>query len=121
MVLMPRAALLTLLLKKPHQAIGTVVSLPNTQNQITTMPMTATVLVFMRTGPLIKDKLSLSSDGNFQGNDESDYIGGEGQKSGSSESEKKVKKLGTELVWSVDENNDIGLRYDFSGSNTPQL
>ncbi|ENW24883.1 hypothetical protein F925_01539 [Acinetobacter lwoffii NCTC 5866 = CIP 64.10 = NIPH 512] len=48
------------------------------------------------TGPLIKDKLSLSLDGNFQGNDESDYIGGEGQKSGSSESEKKVRKLGTE-------------------------
>jgi outer membrane receptor for ferrienterochelin and colicins len=70
---------------------------------------------FYATGPLIKDKLSLSLDGNFQGNDESDYIGGEGQKSGSSESEKKVKKLGTELVWSVDENNDIGLRYDFSG------
>lgn len=70
---------------------------------------------FYATGPLIKDKLSLSLDGNFQGNDESDYVGGEGQKSGSSESEKKVRKFGTELVWSVDENNDIGLRYDFSG------
>src|SRR5690606_11777414 len=67
------------------------------------------------TGPLIKDKLSLSLDGNFQGNDESDYIGGEGQKSGSSESEKKVRKLGTELVWNVDEHNDIGLRYDYMG------
>lgn len=43
------------------------------------------------TGPLIQDKLSLSIDGNFQGNDESDFVGGEGQKSGSSESEKKVK------------------------------
>lgn len=66
-------------------------------------------------GPLIKDKLSLSLDGNFQGNDESDYVGGEGQKSGSSESEKKVRKFGTELVWNVDEHHDIGLRYDFTG------
>ncbi|MFY9104913.1 TonB-dependent receptor [Aliarcobacter cryaerophilus] len=65
-------------------------------------------------GPLIKDKLSLSLDGSFQGTDESDYIGGEGQKSGSSESEKKVRKIGSELTWSVDEHNDIGLRYDFS-------
>lgn len=74
------------------------------------------------TGPLIQDKLSLSIDGSFQGNDESDYVGGEGQKSGSSESEKKVRKLGTELVWSVDEHHDIGLRYDYSGqkySTTP--
>lgn len=63
-------------------------------------------------GPLIKDKLSLSLDGNLQGNDESDYVGGEGQKSASSESKKKIKKLGTELVWNVDEHNDIALRYD---------
>ncbi|QXW25312.1 TonB-dependent receptor [Acinetobacter sp. ANC 4177] len=70
---------------------------------------------FYAAGPLIKDKLSLSLDGNFQGNDESDYVGGEGQKSGSSESEKKVRKLGTGLVWNVDEHNDIGLRYDFTG------
>ncbi|WP_374663128.1 TonB-dependent receptor domain-containing protein [Acinetobacter sp.] len=70
---------------------------------------------FYAAGPLIKDKLSLSLDGNFQGNDESDYIGGEGQKSGSSESEKKIRKLGTELVWNVDQHNDIGLRYDFTG------
>lgn len=67
------------------------------------------------TGPLIQDKLSLSIDGSFQGNDESDYVGGEGQKSGSSESEKKIRKLGTELVWSVDQHNDIGIRYDFTG------
>ncbi|WP_068973463.1 TonB-dependent receptor domain-containing protein [Acinetobacter wuhouensis] len=66
------------------------------------------------TGPLIKDKLSLSLDGNFQGTDESDYIGGEGQKSASSESEKKIRKIGTGLLWSVDEQNDIGLRYDFT-------
>lgn len=70
---------------------------------------------FYAAGPLIKDKLSFSLDGVLQGNDESDYVGGEGQKSGSSESEKKIKKLGTELVWNVDEHNDIGLRYDFSG------
>ena len=69
---------------------------------------------FYAAGPLIKDKLSLSLDGNFQGNDESDYVGGEGQKSGSSESEKKVRKLGTELVWNVNEHHDIGLRYDFT-------
>jgi outer membrane receptor for ferrienterochelin and colicins len=69
---------------------------------------------FYAAGPLIKDKLSLSLDGNFQGNDESDYVGGEGQKSGSSESEKKIRKLGTELVWSVNEHHDIGLRYDFT-------
>lgn len=67
------------------------------------------------TGPLIQDKLSLSIDANFQGNDESDFVGGEGQKSGSSESEKKVRKLGTELVWNLDEHNDIGLRYDYTG------
>lgn len=66
------------------------------------------------TGPLIKDKLSLSVDGNLQGNDESDYIGGEGQKTASSESEKKIRKIGTGLVWSVDDQNDIGLRYDFT-------
>ncbi|RZG68762.1 TonB-dependent receptor [Acinetobacter bouvetii] len=70
---------------------------------------------FYAAGPLIKDKLSLSLDGNFQGNDESDYVGGEGQKSGSSESEKKVRKLGTGLVWNIDQHNDIGLRYDFTG------
>jgi len=69
---------------------------------------------FYTAGPLIKDKLSLSLDGNFQGNDESDYVGGEGQKSGSSESEKKIRKLGTELVWNVNEHHDIGLRYDFT-------
>jgi outer membrane receptor for ferrienterochelin and colicins len=69
---------------------------------------------FYAAGPLIKDKLSLSLDGNFQGNDESDYVGGEGQKSGSSESEKKIRKLGTELVWNVNEHHDIGLRYDFT-------
>lgn len=66
-------------------------------------------------GPLIKDKLLLNVDANFQGNDESDYVGGEGQKSGASESEKKVKKLGTELIWNVDSNNDLGLRYDYTG------
>ena len=66
------------------------------------------------TGPLIKDKVSLSLDGSFQGTDESDYVGGEGQKSGSSESEKKVRKIGSELTWNVDENNDLGLRYDFT-------
>ncbi|OCL87710.1 Colicin I receptor precursor [Aliarcobacter thereius] len=66
------------------------------------------------TGPLIKDKLSLSLDGNFQGTDESDYIGGEGHKSGSSESEKKVRKVGSELNWNIDENNELALRYDFS-------
>jgi len=65
-------------------------------------------------GPLVKDRLSLSLDGLFQGTDESDYIGGEGQKSASSESEKKVRKVGSELVWSVDEHNDIGLRYDYT-------
>ena len=59
--------------------------------------------------------MSLSIDANFQGNDESDFVGGEGQKSGSSESEKKVRKLGTELVWNLDEHNDIGLRYDYTG------
>lgn len=69
---------------------------------------------FYAAGPLIKDKLSLSLDGNFQGNDESDYVGGEGQKSGSSESEKKIRKLGTEVVWNVNEHHDIGLRYDFT-------
>ncbi|OJK07005.1 ligand-gated channel protein [Acinetobacter baumannii] len=70
------------------------------------------------TGPLIKDKLSLSIDANFQGNDESDLAQkdpkavGEANKSNGAKTEKKVRKLGTELTWNVNNENDISLRYD---------
>ncbi|GAA5011535.1 colicin FY TonB-dependent receptor YuiR [Acinetobacter puyangensis] len=70
------------------------------------------------TGPLIQDKLSLSLDGAFQGNDESDLAAknpdavGEANKSDGAKTEKKVRKLGTELTWNVNDENDLTLRYD---------
>ena len=72
------------------------------------------------TGPLIKDKLSLSLDGNFQGSDESDLGGkdpnkvGEANKSDGAKTEKKVRKIGSELTWNVNEQNDLTARYDFT-------
>ncbi|QDF28086.1 TonB-dependent receptor domain-containing protein [Halarcobacter anaerophilus] len=63
-------------------------------------------------GPIIKDKLSLSINGAFQGTDESDLV--QGSKSSSSEPEVKKRKIGTELSWKVDEQNNIKLGYDFT-------
>ncbi|WP_418187094.1 TonB-dependent receptor domain-containing protein [Aliarcobacter lanthieri] len=58
------------------------------------------------TGPLIKDKLSLSLDGNFQGNDESDFLNGK--------EERKVRKIGSELTWNINEQNDLSLKYGYT-------
>ncbi|WP_419678333.1 TonB-dependent receptor domain-containing protein [Aliarcobacter lanthieri] len=65
-------------------------------------------------GPLIKDKLSLSLDGSFQGNDESDFSGGGPNSVNGSKNEKKVRKIGSELTWNVDEQNDLNFRYDYT-------
>lgn len=69
-------------------------------------------------GPLIQDKLSLSIDGNLQSADESDLAGkdpnavGSANKSDGAKTEKKVRKLGTELIWNVTDENDLSVRYD---------
>ncbi len=65
-------------------------------------------------GPLIKDVLALSIDGALQGDDESDFQGGNANKSNGSRTEKKVRKVGSELTYSLNEQNDVSARYDYT-------
>lgn len=60
------------------------------------------------TGPLIKDRLALSVDGTLQGNDESELSS---RNISGGKEERKVRKLGAELTWNLNEKNDLSLRY----------
>ncbi|RBQ29422.1 TonB-dependent receptor domain-containing protein [Aliarcobacter vitoriensis] len=65
-------------------------------------------------GPIIKDNLSLSLDGSFQGNDESDFTAASPNSINGSKNEKKVRKIGSELTWNINEQNDLNFRYDYT-------
>lgn len=82
-------------------------------------------------GPVIQDKLQLNIDGLIAGGDESSYsdLDAQNNKSSSPKTEKKVRKIGSEFVWDLDDQNAFDFRYDYTkqeysatpGKSMPEL